>query len=165
MATTKAQQKAVHKYVKENYDRIGLTMPKGKKEEIKAHADQYDGGSINAFVIRAIAEQMQRDQAAADHQPTQAPQAPVKPVTALEAPAPAAPAEEPQRVTSPALAHIHAQQEKIWAAGELIKLKALQNKKITYESMLAKGPLKTWQEEDYQKTLAALAAYEDQQDQ
>ena len=33
---SKAQQKAVHEYVKRNYDRIELTVkPKGKKEEIK----------------------------------------------------------------------------------------------------------------------------------
>ena len=37
---SKAQQKAVHKYVKNNYDRIELTVkPKGKKEEIKAQMD------------------------------------------------------------------------------------------------------------------------------
>ena len=31
---SKAQQKAVHKYVKNNYDRIELTVkPKGKKEK------------------------------------------------------------------------------------------------------------------------------------
>ena len=36
---SKAQQKAVHEYVKRNYDRIELTVkPKGKKEEIKAPA-------------------------------------------------------------------------------------------------------------------------------
>ena len=34
---SKAQQRAVHKYVKANYDRLDLTMPKGRKEELKAH--------------------------------------------------------------------------------------------------------------------------------
>ena len=38
MAVSRAQQKAVNKYVKENYDRINVTMPKGKKDEIQAHA-------------------------------------------------------------------------------------------------------------------------------
>ena len=33
---SKAQQKAVHKYVKNNYDRIELTVPKGQKDIIKA---------------------------------------------------------------------------------------------------------------------------------
>ena len=35
---SKAQQKAVNKYMKNNYDRINLVMPKGKKEIIHAHA-------------------------------------------------------------------------------------------------------------------------------
>ena len=36
---SKAQQKAVHKYVKNNYDRVELTVkPKGKKDILKAHA-------------------------------------------------------------------------------------------------------------------------------
>lgn len=60
MATTKAQQKAVHKYVKAKYDRLEITMPKGKKDEIKAHAER-QGESVNGFVTRAIAETMERD--------------------------------------------------------------------------------------------------------
>lgn len=32
--TTAAQQRAVHKYVKNNYDRLELSVPKGEKEEI-----------------------------------------------------------------------------------------------------------------------------------
>ena len=62
MAVSKAQQKAVHKYVRDKYDRQGLTMPKGKKEKIKAHAESR-GESVNAFVNRAIDEQMERDNA------------------------------------------------------------------------------------------------------
>lgn len=60
MAVSKAQQKAVNKYMNENYDRINLTMPKGQKEMVKAHADSR-GESVNAFIGRAIAEQMKRD--------------------------------------------------------------------------------------------------------
>ena len=60
MATTKAQQKAVHKYVKQNYDRLELTVPKGRKAEIKAHAEAR-GESVNGFVNRAIDEAMERD--------------------------------------------------------------------------------------------------------
>lgn len=44
------------------YDRINLTVPKGEKERIKAHADRYDNGSVNAFIQRAIAEAMARDE-------------------------------------------------------------------------------------------------------
>lgn len=48
-------------YIAKAYDRINLTVPKGQKEVIKAHADQYDGGSVNAFIQRAIREAMERD--------------------------------------------------------------------------------------------------------
>ena len=58
-----AQQKAVNKYVKENYDRINVNMPKGRKEAVKAHAEA-QGESLNAFINRAITETMARDTAA-----------------------------------------------------------------------------------------------------
>lgn len=32
---SKAQQKAVNKYMKNNYDRINLVMPKGKKRSFR----------------------------------------------------------------------------------------------------------------------------------
>ena len=60
MAVSKAQQKAVTKYVKNKYDRFGLTMPKGTLDTIKAHAEAR-GESVNGFVNRAIAETMERD--------------------------------------------------------------------------------------------------------
>ena len=60
MATTKASQRAVNKYMKENYDRINLTMPKGKKEIVQAHAETR-GESVNAFINRAIDEAIARD--------------------------------------------------------------------------------------------------------
>jgi len=53
LATTKAQQKAVHKYVKANYDRMELTVPKGRKQEIKAFAES-KGLSINGYVNNLI---------------------------------------------------------------------------------------------------------------
>lgn len=62
MPVSKAQQKAVHKYVKANYDRMELTVPKGRKEEIKVHA-QAQGQSVNGFINRAIDETMERDKA------------------------------------------------------------------------------------------------------
>ena len=40
MATSKAAQRAVNKYMRENYDRVNLTMPKGKKEKPARQADQ-----------------------------------------------------------------------------------------------------------------------------
>lgn len=60
MTVSKAQQKAVHKYIKNNYDRMELTVKKGKKAIIKAHAESL-GESVNAFVNRAINEAMERD--------------------------------------------------------------------------------------------------------
>ena len=67
MAVSKAQQKAVHKYVKANYDRMELTVPKGQREAIKAHAEAR-GESVNGFVNRAISEAMERDNAAREPQ-------------------------------------------------------------------------------------------------
>ena len=60
MAVSKAQQKAVNKYVKENYDRVNVNMPKGQKDKAKAHAEAH-GESLNAFINRAINEAMERD--------------------------------------------------------------------------------------------------------
>ena len=60
MPVSKAQQKAVSRYVKSNYDRLELTVPKGKKDIIKAHAESR-GESVNAFIGRAISETMSRD--------------------------------------------------------------------------------------------------------
>ena len=51
-----------NRYISKAYDRINLTVKKGEKETIKSHADRYDGGSVNAFIQRAIAETMERDQ-------------------------------------------------------------------------------------------------------
>ena len=59
MATTKAGQKAVNKYVRENYDKILLTMPKGKKDLIKAAADAA-GISVNSFINRAIDTELEK---------------------------------------------------------------------------------------------------------
>ena len=60
MAVSKAQQKAVTKYVKSKYDRFGLTMPKGNLDAIKSHAETYSE-SVNGFINRAIQETMERD--------------------------------------------------------------------------------------------------------
>ena len=60
MPTTKAQQRAVNKYMKDNYDRVNLTLPKGQKDRIKAHAENR-GESVNAFINRAISETLGRE--------------------------------------------------------------------------------------------------------
>ncbi|MGM9521558.1 MAG: ABC transporter ATP-binding protein [Oscillospiraceae bacterium] len=67
MAVSKSQQKAVHKYVKANYDRMELTVPKGQKEIIKAHTESH-GERVNGFVNRAIDETKKRDENGASTQ-------------------------------------------------------------------------------------------------
>lgn len=53
MPASKAQQKAVNKYVKANYDLYQIKMPKGKKDDIKAAAAAA-GESVNQYIINAI---------------------------------------------------------------------------------------------------------------
>ena len=53
MPASKAQQKAVSKYMKANYDEIKVRVPKGQKELIKAAAKR-KGQSMNQFVVDAI---------------------------------------------------------------------------------------------------------------
>ena len=60
---SKAQQKAVNKYMKKNYDRVNLVMPKGRKDALKAHAEK-NGESLNGFINRAIDEAIERDEQA-----------------------------------------------------------------------------------------------------
>ena len=58
---SKANQKAVAKYMKNNYDEIKVRVKKGKKETITEHATK-SGESVNAFINRAIDETIQRDE-------------------------------------------------------------------------------------------------------
>lgn len=51
-------------YISRAYDRVNLTIPKGQKNTIKAHAEA-QGESLNAFINRAITETMERDAPAA----------------------------------------------------------------------------------------------------
>ena len=60
MAVSKAQQRATNKYISKAYDRINLTVPKGRKDQIQAHAEAR-GESVNGFIGRAIDETMERD--------------------------------------------------------------------------------------------------------
>lgn len=55
------QTKYINGFISEKYDRIGLLVPKGQKEIIRAHAESR-GESVNAFIQRAIAEAMKRDE-------------------------------------------------------------------------------------------------------
>lgn len=60
MPVSKAQQKAVTRYMKENYDEIKVRVPKGEKDVIKTHAES-QGKSVNSFINEAITEKMNRE--------------------------------------------------------------------------------------------------------
>lgn len=47
-------------YIARTYDRINLTVPKGQKDLIKAHAEA-QGKSVNSFINEAIDEKMERE--------------------------------------------------------------------------------------------------------
>ena len=63
MTVSKAQQKAQNKWISKTYDRINLTVPKGKKDIIQAHAEAHSE-SVNGFINRAIDEAIERDESA-----------------------------------------------------------------------------------------------------
>lgn len=51
-------------YIKIAYDRVNLTVPKGKKEIIKqaaARANEGEGQSMNEFINEAIEERLKKD--------------------------------------------------------------------------------------------------------
>ena len=60
MTVSKAQQKAVQKYVAANYDRIEFKTIKGRKAEYQAHAEKR-GESLNQFINRAVENQIAQD--------------------------------------------------------------------------------------------------------
>ncbi len=60
MAVSKAQQRAVTKYDAKAYDKTLLRLSKGKLDVVRAHAAAR-GESVNGFIGRAIASQMDRD--------------------------------------------------------------------------------------------------------
>ena len=69
MAVPKANQRAVNKYKKNNYDRIEITVPKGQRAVFQAHAAAF-GESVNGFIGRAITEAMTRDGAVGPQEAT-----------------------------------------------------------------------------------------------
>ena len=56
----KNSPESINRYIAKAYDRINLTVPKGKKDTIKAHAESH-GQSVNSFINEAIDEKMDRD--------------------------------------------------------------------------------------------------------
>lgn len=57
-----------NEFNKTAYDRINLTVPKGNKDKIKAHAEQ-NGESVNGFINRAIDETIEQDKTKVDDKP------------------------------------------------------------------------------------------------
>ncbi len=55
---SEAQKRAIQKYEQEKVDRINCRLPKGMKEQI-----QETGASVNAFIIEAVQEKLDRIQA------------------------------------------------------------------------------------------------------
>lgn len=59
MTTTKAQQKAVNKYVSKNYDRINITLPKfddacNKEYFTKIAKEHYGLPSLNQYIVESM---------------------------------------------------------------------------------------------------------------
>lgn len=60
VARTEAMDRAIKKYEQEKVDRVVFRVVKGQKEMIQAHAAK-QGESLSAFINRAIAETILRD--------------------------------------------------------------------------------------------------------
>ena len=57
---SKAQQKAVAKYMKNNYDEIKIRVEKGKREIIRQAAEAA-GESVNGYIKKAVDRRMEQD--------------------------------------------------------------------------------------------------------
>lgn len=60
MPVSDARKRASKKYITEKLDEIKFRVPKGKRAIIKEHAERR-GESVNAFLLRAAEETMERD--------------------------------------------------------------------------------------------------------
>lgn len=58
MAYSKASQKAVDKYIKNNYDSYTIRFKRGDKEKIKARAESLNM-SLNAYIVALIEKDME----------------------------------------------------------------------------------------------------------
>ena len=61
MPASKAQQRAVAKYMGANYDEIKVRVPKGRKAEIEARV-QAEGNSVNGLINRLLREYLQKSE-------------------------------------------------------------------------------------------------------
>lgn len=60
MAVPKANQRAVTKYIRNNYDEVKIRVYKGQREILQQVAEQ-QGISVNAYVSRAMRQAMEQD--------------------------------------------------------------------------------------------------------
>ena len=56
---SEARKRANGRYL-ESLDEIKVRVPKGRKAELQAHAEQ-QGESLNGFIVRAVDETIERD--------------------------------------------------------------------------------------------------------
>ena len=61
MEDKKAYEKVQYnrEYNERNYDRIGVMVPKGEREKIREAANK-EGLSVNAFIVNAIKDKMEK---------------------------------------------------------------------------------------------------------
>lgn len=62
MAYNEKQKEYTMNYMKEKLDEIKFRVPKGQKEVIREHAEK-QGEKLTPFIVRAINETMERDNA------------------------------------------------------------------------------------------------------
>lgn len=53
----KKQYNRQNEHIKENYDRVSITLPKGTKERIKAK-----GETINGYIVRVVLDDLERSE-------------------------------------------------------------------------------------------------------
>lgn len=62
MPASKAQQRAVAKYMSANYDEIKVRVPKGRKADVDARV-KAEGGSVNGLINRLLREYLGQSEA------------------------------------------------------------------------------------------------------
>ena len=58
---SEARRRANEKYNAKAYDEMKVRVPKGRKAELQAHAEE-QGQSLNGFIVRAVDEAIERDE-------------------------------------------------------------------------------------------------------
>ena len=67
MPVSKANQRAVTKYMKANYDEVKIRVPKGRKQVSKNCADA-GGQSINSYIFQAVNERIEREKGVSNNE-------------------------------------------------------------------------------------------------